>query len=165
MIAQVSHTSTCLLDDPGHEDPVIVTADTSRPLAVGSGVPGVPGVAGSPGVAGLTVRVGRRSRVGALVGFVSLVEVRWAALSVGLFGVAVASRLIGLPGWLVAVVFVGCYVSGGWEPGLAGLRALRARSLDVDLLMIVAAVAAAAIGRARASHSSAARSATFSGPV
>ena len=100
-----------------------------------------------PGVAGVRVRVGRRSRVGVVVGFVALVEVRWAALSVGLFAVAVAGRLIGLPGWLVAVVFVGCYVSGGWEPGLAGLRALRARSLDVDLLMIVAALAAAAIGQ------------------
>jgi heavy metal translocating P-type ATPase len=45
------------------------------------------------------------------------------------------------------VCFVGCYAAGGWEPGLAGLRALRDRSLDVDLLMVVAAVVAAGIGQ------------------
>ncbi|WP_439655061.1 P-type ATPase, partial [Streptomyces chryseus] len=39
------------------------------------------------------------------------------------------------------------YVAGGWEPGWAGLMALRERSLDVDLLMIVAAAGAAAIGQ------------------
>ena len=38
-------------------------------------------------------------------------------------------------------------MTGGWEPALAGLRALRERTLDVDLLMIVAALAAAAIGQ------------------
>ena len=37
--------------------------------------------------------------------------------------------------------------AGGWEPGLAGLKALRDRSLDVDLLMVVAAIGAAAIGQ------------------
>jgi cation-transporting P-type ATPase J len=37
--------------------------------------------------------------------------------------------------------------AGGWEPGLAGLRVLRERRLDVDLLMVAAAVGAAAIGQ------------------
>src|SRR5690606_25571681 len=37
--------------------------------------------------------------------------------------------------------------AGGWEPALAGLRALRERTLDVDLLMVVAAIGAAAIGQ------------------
>jgi heavy metal translocating P-type ATPase len=45
-------------------------------------------------------------------------------------------------------LFAACYLSGGWEPALAGLRALRERTLDVDLLMIVAAIGAAAIGQA-----------------
>ena len=40
-----------------------------------------------------------------------------------------------------------CYLSGGWEPGWAGLQALRNKTLDVDLLMIVAAIGAAAIGQ------------------
>ncbi|NKE29872.1 heavy metal translocating P-type ATPase, partial [Mycobacterium tuberculosis] len=35
----------------------------------------------------------------------------------------------------------------GWEPGLAGLQALQRRTLDVDLLMVVAAIGAAAIGQ------------------
>ena len=38
-------------------------------------------------------------------------------------------------------------MTGGWEPGWAGLQALRDRTLDVDLLMIVAALGAAAIGQ------------------
>jgi len=45
------------------------------------------------------------------------------------------------------VVFAGCYLAGGWEPAVAGWQALRERTLDVDLLMIVAAVGAAAIGQ------------------
>ncbi|WP_338022660.1 heavy metal translocating P-type ATPase [Allosalinactinospora lopnorensis] len=40
-----------------------------------------------------------------------------------------------------------CYACGGWEPALSGLRALRERALDVDLLMVVAAIGAAAIGQ------------------
>ncbi len=39
------------------------------------------------------------------------------------------------------------YAAGGWEPGWAGLQALREKTLDVDLLMIVAALGAAAIGQ------------------
>lgn len=35
--------------------------------------------------------------------------------------------------------------AGGWELGLAGLWALRERTLDVDLLTVVAALGAAAI--------------------
>jgi cation transport ATPase len=48
-------------------------------------------------------------------------------------------RRAGGVAWAADVIFAGCYVCGGWEPGLAGLRALRAKSLDVDLLMVVAA--------------------------
>ena len=43
--------------------------------------------------------------------------------------------------------YLACYLTGGWAPALAGLRALRARTLDVDLLMIVAAIGAASIGQ------------------
>ncbi|HEX5348863.1 MAG TPA: hypothetical protein VFW64_17425 [Pseudonocardiaceae bacterium] len=45
------------------------------------------------------------------------------------------------------MLFLACYVTGGWEPGWAGLQALRNKTLDVDLLMVAAAVGAAAIGR------------------
>ncbi len=43
--------------------------------------------------------------------------------------------------------FLACYAAGGWEPGLAGMRALRAKTLDVDLLMVLAAIGAAAVGQ------------------
>lgn len=36
---------------------------------------------------------------------------------------------------------------GGWEPGWEGLKALKGKTLDVDLLMVVAALGAAAIGQ------------------
>ncbi len=74
-------------------------------------------------------------------------EVRWALLSTVAFVVALLGRPAGAPSWLVGVMFALCYAAGGWEPGLAGLRALRRRVLDVDVLMVVAAVAAAAIGQ------------------
>lgn len=51
------------------------------------------------------------------------------------------------PVWVAA--YLVCYVAGGWEPGWAGLVELKNRRLDVDLLMIVAAIAAASIGQWR----------------
>ncbi|MBA2324003.1 MAG: heavy metal translocating P-type ATPase [Pseudonocardiales bacterium] len=73
---------------------------------------------------------------------------RWAAAAVALFLAGLAVQLPGGPSWLWWTLYLGCYAAGGWEPGLAGLRALRDRTLDVDLLMVVAAIGAAAIGQA-----------------
>jgi len=72
-------------------------------------------------------------------------EVRWALMSTAAFTAALLVGLTAVPGWLVGVLFALCYAAGGWEPGLAGLQALRQRVLDVDVLMVVAALAAAAI--------------------
>jgi cation-transporting P-type ATPase J len=58
-----------------------------------------------------------------------------------------AAQFGGAPAWMWWALYLACYVTGGWEPALAGLKALRAKSLDVDLLMIVAAIGAAAIGQ------------------
>ncbi len=80
-------------------------------------------------------------------GLWSMAEVRWAAAATALFAAGVAARFGGAPGWLAWALFLACYAAGGWEPGLAGLRALRARTLDVDLLMVLAAIGAAAIGQ------------------
>jgi len=80
-------------------------------------------------------------------GLRSLPEVRWAALATMLFGAGLAVRLAAGEPALAWAFLLACYAAGGWEPGLAGLRALRARTLDVDLLMVVAAVGAAAIGQ------------------
>lgn len=51
------------------------------------------------------------------------------------------------PALVYWTLYLACYAVGGWEPAWAGLQALRAKTLDVDLLMIVAAVGAAAIGQ------------------
>ena len=82
-----------------------------------------------------------------LRGLLTLPEVRWAALGTGLFGLGAIAQLAALPDWVVWPLFLLCYATGGWEQALAGIRALGERRLDVDLLMIVAAIAAAAIGQ------------------
>ncbi|MFD7160071.1 heavy metal translocating P-type ATPase [Kribbella sp. NPDC059898] len=77
----------------------------------------------------------------------SLAEVRWAGVATVLFLAGLVAQLSGAAGWVTWRLFLACYAAGGWEPGLAGLQALRERRLDVDLLMVVAAIAAAAIGQ------------------
>ncbi|GLZ54557.1 heavy metal translocating P-type ATPase [Actinomycetospora sp. NBRC 106378] len=78
---------------------------------------------------------------------VRLPEARWAALALAAFAVGGLLVLVGAPAWTWGPVLAVCYVAGGWEPALEGLRALRGRRLDVDLLMVVAALGAAAIGQ------------------
>ncbi|MDQ7909885.1 heavy metal translocating P-type ATPase [Phytohabitans sp. ZYX-F-186] len=77
----------------------------------------------------------------------SLVEVRWATLATALFAAGAVFHLAGGPAWAWWALYLACYVAGGWAPGLAGLRALRARTLDVDLLMVAAAIGAAGVGQ------------------
>jgi heavy metal translocating P-type ATPase len=77
----------------------------------------------------------------------ALPEVRWAATATVLFALGLAAQYGGAPAWVWWALYLACYVTGGWEPGLAGGRALRKRTLDVDLLMIVAAIGAATIGQ------------------
>ncbi|MFF8839402.1 heavy metal translocating P-type ATPase [Streptomyces sp. NPDC015130] len=88
-----------------------------------------------------SVRAVRRTRATALP------EVRWAALAALAFLVAFPLDLAGAPAWAWGPLYAVCYAAGGWEPALEGLRALRERTLDVDLLMVVAALGAAAIGQ------------------
>ncbi|MFI6091149.1 heavy metal translocating P-type ATPase [Streptomyces sp. NPDC051218] len=77
----------------------------------------------------------------------ALAEARWAAAATVAFLVALPLQLAGTPSWLWGALYAVAYVAGGWEPALAGLRALREKTLDVDLLMIVAALGAASIGQ------------------
>ena len=77
----------------------------------------------------------------------SIDEVRWASLALALFICGLILQLSPLPAWTFWAAYLACYVAGGWEPAIEGLRALRERTLDVDLLMIVAAIGAAAIGQ------------------
>jgi heavy metal translocating P-type ATPase len=77
----------------------------------------------------------------------ALPEVRWACLATVLFAVAALIRVDGHSRWPSDVLFAACYLAGGWQPARDGLSAFRHRVLDVDLLMVVAALGAAAIGQ------------------
>ncbi|MFC5958818.1 heavy metal translocating P-type ATPase [Streptomyces pratens] len=83
----------------------------------------------------------RRTRV------LALPEARWALAALVLFLLALPLYLLGAPAWLWGTLFAATYVAGGWEPGWEGLKALKDKTLDVDLLMVVAALGAAAIGQ------------------
>ncbi len=83
----------------------------------------------------------RRTRV------LALPEARWALVSLVAFLLALPLDLGGAPAWTYGPLYALTYAAGGWEPALEGLRALREKTLDVDLLMIVAALGAAAIGQ------------------
>ncbi|WP_433299661.1 heavy metal translocating P-type ATPase [Pseudonocardia sp. CA-142604] len=77
----------------------------------------------------------------------AVAEARWAVIAAVLFAAGGLAQLADAPAVLWWGLYLGCYLAGGWEPASAGLRALRQHTLDVDLLMIVAALAAAAIGQ------------------
>ena len=125
----MSHTATCEHDEHAHPEPGL-RAGPSTPN-------GVPSAA-----EGRSLR--RPGRPGGSLA--DQPEVRWAASALVLFLVGLAARAAGVE-WAAAVLFAGCYITGGWEPALAGLKALREKSLDVDLLMVLAAVVAAGIGQ------------------
>ncbi|MFC8127346.1 heavy metal translocating P-type ATPase [Streptomyces sp. NPDC057302] len=91
--------------------------------------------------AGFAAAPRRRTRV------LALAEARWAAAATAAFLVALPLQLAGAASWTWGALYAVAYVAGGWEPALAGLRALRGKTLDVDLLMIVAALGAASIGQ------------------
>ncbi|MFE1474302.1 heavy metal translocating P-type ATPase [Streptomyces cyaneofuscatus] len=77
----------------------------------------------------------------------ALPEARWALASLVLFLLALPVYLLDGPAWLWGTLFAATYMTGGWEPGWEGLKALKDKTLDVDLLMVVAALGAAAIGQ------------------
>ncbi|MFE5243579.1 MULTISPECIES: heavy metal translocating P-type ATPase [unclassified Streptomyces] len=83
----------------------------------------------------------RRTRV------LALTEARWAGASLALFLLALPLQVTGAPAWAWGPLYALVYAAGGWEPALSGLRELREKVLDVDLLMIVAALGAASIGQ------------------
>ncbi|WP_329530040.1 heavy metal translocating P-type ATPase [Streptomyces sp. NBC_01450] len=83
----------------------------------------------------------RRTRV------LALPEARWALAALVLFLIALPLDLLGAPAWLWVPPYAAVYITGGWEPGREGLKALKDKILDVDLLMVVAALGAAAIGQ------------------
>ncbi|MEW5829023.1 MAG: heavy metal translocating P-type ATPase, partial [Chloroflexota bacterium] len=54
---------------------------------------------------------------------------------------------LGLAAWSVAGLYTLAYAAGGWFGLLASIKALKEKTLNVDLLMIVAALGAAVVGQ------------------
>jgi cation-transporting P-type ATPase D len=77
----------------------------------------------------------------------SVMSVRWAAVALVLFFAGLAAQLNGAPETSWWTLYLACYLTGGWGSAWAGAQALRNKALDVDLLMIVAAIGAVAIGQ------------------
>lgn len=120
---------------PSSPFPATATADRTPP----------PG-GGSAGSASAPVRRPARGS-GAGRAAWSLPEVRWATAALVLFLAGGGAQLAGAPAPVFWGLYLACYAAGGWEPALAGLQALREKTLDVDLLMVVAAIGAASIGQ------------------
>jgi len=76
-----------------------------------------------------------------------LPDVRWAAAALACFAAGTVAQLAGSPMWVWLPAYLACYVAGGWGPAWDGLAALRKPRFEVDLLMVIAAVAAALIGQ------------------
>ena len=69
------------------------------------------------------------------------------AVALALFLTGLVAQLNGAPQTVWWTLYLACYLAGGWGSAWAGAQALRNKALDVDLLMIVAAVGAVAIGQ------------------
>lgn len=82
-----------------------------------------------------------------LFGLWSVASVRWATAALCLFLVGLTAQLLDAPTATWWACYLACYLAGGWEPAVEGVRALREWKLDVDLLMVVAAFGAAGIGQ------------------
>lgn len=80
-------------------------------------------------------------------GLWSVASVRWAVVALCLFLVGLAAQLLNAQPEIWWTLYLACYVTGGWSPAWEGFQALRSRTLDVDLLMVVAAIGAASIGQ------------------
>ncbi len=79
--------------------------------------------------------------------WLEIAEVRAAWWSAVLLLTAVTVQLAGWPAFVPFGLFVACYVAAGWGPLVSGLRAAGRGVIDVDLLMVLAAVCAAGTGK------------------
>ncbi|BBX58174.1 putative cobalt/nickel-exporting P-type ATPase [Mycobacterium shottsii] len=77
----------------------------------------------------------------------SVMSVRWAGFALALFLTGLVAQLNGAAQPVWWTLYLACYLAGGWGSAWAGAQALRNRALDVDLLMIVAAIGAVVIGQ------------------
>lgn len=82
-----------------------------------------------------------------------LQALRRDALLTTLTGLGLVAGVIGAwleaPAWVPTAAYALAYLAGGVPAGIEALRSLRRGHLDIDLLMVTAAIAAAAVGEAR----------------
>ena len=60
-----------------------------------------------------------------------------------------SAAALGLPAEVSTALFIAAYITGGWFGVQAGIEDLRRRVVNVDLLMVLAALGAGAIGQWR----------------
>jgi cobalt/nickel-transporting P-type ATPase D len=77
----------------------------------------------------------------------SVISVRWATAALALFLAGLTAQLNGAAETVWWALYLACYLTGGWGSAWAGAKALRNKALDVDLLMVVAAIGAVAVGQ------------------
>ncbi len=76
-----------------------------------------------------------------------MTSVRWATAALALFFAGCLAQAFRAPELVWWGLYLASSVTGGWAQAWAGVKALLTRSLDVDLLMVVAAIGAASIGQ------------------
>jgi heavy metal translocating P-type ATPase len=62
---------------------------------------------------------------------------------------AIILTALAVPAWLIVTIYVITFAAGGIPASISALQELRHGKLDIDLLMVLAALAAAAVGQAR----------------
>jgi Zn2+/Cd2+-exporting ATPase len=80
-------------------------------------------------------------------------ELRWAFLLTFLTGLGLVASVVlllfGFSGYWLAAMYVLSFVAGGYPALLGSIATLKEKKLDIDLLMLLAALAAAGVGEAR----------------
>jgi Cd2+/Zn2+-exporting ATPase len=79
--------------------------------------------------------------------FENLQAIFTAITFVAMIAAWIVERIAGTPPYLATALYALAYITGGYYGLKAGLESLQAKTIDVDLLMIMAAVGAALVGQ------------------
>ncbi len=115
-------------------------ADTARPGHAHIGPHGAHGAHGGHGPLGHAGHHGHGH--GHRLAGLGLPLLSGATLALAFFG----PMLVGLPGAVVLAAYIVAYVTGGYSPALHAWGSIRNRQVDIESLMVVAALGAAALG-------------------
>jgi Cd2+/Zn2+-exporting ATPase len=74
-------------------------------------------------------------------------EPRFVVITLAAIVIGALAERAGLPEWVIALCAVTAYVAGGVFGAKTAIESLRERRIDVDMLMVLAALGAAAIGQ------------------